>query len=86
MAIYDDLSALDNKLKTHHRLLMLLTIEIYKYENKRNPNFMCKTYKEKNIPYSLRRGISLSIPNVNTQKYGMNSLNFREVFCQTAYQ
>ena len=40
MAIYDDLSALDNKLKTHHRLLMLLAIEIYKYENKRNPNFM----------------------------------------------
>ena len=38
---------------------------------------MWKTYKEKNIPYSLRRGISLSIPNVNSQKYGINSLNFR---------
>ena len=40
MATYDDLSALDNKLKTHQRLLQLLAIEIYKYENKRNPNFM----------------------------------------------
>ena len=29
------------------------------------------------IPYSLRRGISPSIPNANTQKYGINSLNFR---------
>ena len=29
------------------------------------------------IPYSLRRGMSLSIPHVNTQKYGINSLNFR---------
>ena len=37
---------------------------------------MWKTYKEKNIPYSLRRGISLSIPNVNTRKYGISSLNF----------
>ena len=32
-------------------------------------------YKSKNKP--IRRGISLSIPNVNTQKYGINSLNFR---------
>ena len=29
------------------------------------------------MPYSLRSGISLSIPNVNTQKYGISSLNFR---------
>ena len=29
------------------------------------------------MSYSLRRGISLLIPNANTQKYGINSLNFR---------
>ena len=39
---------------------------------------MWKTYKEKKIPYLLRRGISLLIPIVNTQKYGINSLNFTE--------
>ena len=38
---------------------------------------MWKKYKKKNIPYSLRRGISFFIPNANTQKYGINSLNFR---------
>ena len=38
----------------------------------------CEKHKEKNIPYSLRRGISLSVPNFNTQKYGRNSLTFRE--------
>ena len=38
---------------------------------------MWKTYKEKNIPYSQRRGTFLSISNVNTQKYGINSSNFR---------
>ena len=77
MATYDDLLALDNKLKTHLRNLQFLAIEIYKSKNKLNPSFMWKTYKEKNIPYSLRRGISLSIPNVNSQKHGINSLNFR---------
>ena len=77
MPTYDDLLALDKKLKTHQRHLQFLAIEIYKSKNKLNPSFMWKTYKEKNIPYSLRRGISLSIPNVNTQKYEINSLNFR---------
>ena len=38
---------------------------------------MWKAYKEKNIPYSLRRGFFLLIPNANTQKYGINPLNFR---------
>ena len=38
---------------------------------------MWKTYKEKNIPYSLISGISLLIPDANTQKYGINSLSFR---------
>ena len=77
MATYDELLALDNKLKIHQRHLQFLAIEIYKSKNKLNPSFMWKTYKEKNIPYSLRRGIFLSIPNANTQKYGINSLNFR---------
>ena len=38
---------------------------------------MCKTYKEKNIPYSRRIDTSLLVPDVNTQKYGINSSNFR---------
>ena len=29
------------------------------------------------MPYSLRRGTSFSTPNVNTQKYGISSLNLR---------
>ena len=74
---YDDLLALDNKLKTHQKHLQFLAIKIYKSKNKLNPSFMWKTYKEKNIPHSLRRGTSLSIPDVNSQKHGINSLNFR---------
>ena len=76
MAIFDEPLALDKKLRTHQRHLQFLAIEVYKSKNKLNPSFMWKTYSEKNIPYSLRRGISISIPNVNSQKYGINSLNF----------
>ena len=75
MASYDELLALDNKLKTHQR--HLLANEIYKSKNKLYPSFMWKTYKEKSTPYSRRRGTSLSIPNVNTRKYGINLSNFR---------
>ena len=78
MATNDDLLALNNKLKTHQMHLQFLAIETYKSKNKLKPNFMWKTYREKNIPYSRRRGTSPSIPNINTQKYGINSSNFRE--------
>ena len=78
MATYNELLALDNKMRIHQRHLQFLAIEIYKSKNKLNPSFLWKTCNEKNIPYSLRMGISLLIPNANTQKYGINSLNFRE--------
>ena len=78
MATYDDVLALDNKLKTHQRHLQFLAIEIYKSENKFNSSgFMWKTYKEKNIPFSRRRSTSFSISNVNIQKYEINSSTFR---------
>ena len=51
MATYDDLLALENKLKTHQRHLQFLAIEIYKSKNKLNPSFMWKTCSEKIIPY-----------------------------------
>ena len=37
MATYDELLALDNKLKTHQRHLQYLAIEIYKSKNTLNP-------------------------------------------------
>ena len=40
MATYDDLLALDNKLKTHQRYLQFLATEIYNIKNKLNPSFM----------------------------------------------
>ena len=87
MTTYDELLTLNNKLKIHQRQLQFLAIEIYKSKNKLNPSFTWKTYKEKNIPYSLRRNISLFIPNAKTQKYEKKSYQIsEEVFCGTTYQ
>ena len=63
MATYDELLDFDNKLKIHQKHLQFLATEINKSKNKLNSSFMWKTFKEKNIPYSLRRAISLLIPN-----------------------
>ena len=42
MAKYNDLLALDNKLKTRQRHLQFLAIEIYKSTNTLNPIFLCE--------------------------------------------
>ena len=76
MTTYDKLLAFDNKLKTHQRHFQFLAIEIHKFKNILDPSFMWKTCKEENDPYSRIWRISLSIQNVNTQKYGINSSNF----------
>ena len=40
MATYDELLALDNKLKIHQRHLQFVAVEIYKSKNKLNPSFL----------------------------------------------
>ena len=77
MSAQVELVALDNKLKIHQRHLQFLAIAMYTSKNKLYPGIMWKTYKEKNIPYLLRKGIFLFISIANIQKYGINSLNFR---------
>ena len=77
MTTYDDLLALDNKLKIHQRHLQCLAIEICESRNKLNPSFMWKTYAERNVSYSLSNGIPVINQGANTRKCGMNSLKFR---------
>ena len=71
MVTYDKPLAMDNKLKIHPRHLKFLVTEILNSKNKLNPSFVLKTYKEKSTPYSLRRDISILIPNANIRKYGI---------------
>ena len=57
MATYDELVALDNKLKTHQRHLQFLATEIYKSKNKLNPIFM---WNSRNISHIHGEGVLLS--------------------------
>ena len=76
MATYDNLSALDNNMKAHQRYFC--SSEPLKYINlKINLSFVGKTYKEKKYSIFTEKGVSLSVPNLNPQKYGINSLTFR---------
>ena len=77
MATYDEFLALDNKLKIHKRDLQFLAIKIKKSKIKLNPSFMWETCMDKNIPYSMRRGISLLVRKTHSQNNGINSLNLR---------
>ena len=57
------------KLKIHERHLQFLAIELYKSKNKLHSSFTRKTYKEKIIPYSLKKGISRVFPLYSTRKH-----------------
>ena len=54
MATYDELVALDNKLKTHQSHLQFLATEIYKSKNKLNPIFM---WNRRNISHIHGEGV-----------------------------
>ena len=87
MATYDDLLALDNKLKIHQTHLQFLANEIYQPRHELNRSFMWKAYEERNIPYSLTRGVPRLVSDGNAQKHGMNLLQLRgSIPCKTKQQ
>ena len=57
--------------------LRLKTSEVFKSENKLNPQFLRCFFENHEIPYSLKCGSVVKLPGTNTTKYGINSLNFR---------
>ena len=64
MAAHDDL-AFDNDV----RHLEFIVIKISKLRKKLYANFKWKVYTKKNIPYALRRRVSLLGPVINTKKW-----------------
>ena len=60
MATYDDVLALDKKLKTHQKHLQFLGIEIYKSENRLNPHVSCEKHIRRKIFHIHGEGVFLS--------------------------
>ena len=76
-APYDELLELSNEVSVHQKHIRLLLTEVYKSIMQLNPEFMWSYFNFNNIPYSLRKGSLLHLPQANTINNGTNSLHFR---------
>ena len=74
---YEELLVKSKTISLHQRHLRFLLTEIYKSTVNINPQFMWAFFKNKEIPYNLRRGPVLSIPPASSTTYGTNSIHFR---------
>ena len=58
--------------------LHFLATEVYKSVNNLNPLFMWNYFNFSTLPYKLRKGNKVNLPETWTCRYGINSLLFRE--------
>ena len=61
----------------HTMHLHYLMIEVFRSLNSLNPIFMKGFFQEKALPYELSDPNKLELPIASTNKYGINSVNFR---------
>ena len=54
-----------------------IALETFKSLKALNPSFLHDMFVANTAPYNLRESNKLSLPKVNTQKYGINSLKFQ---------
>ena len=64
----------------HQRNLYSLMSEVYKSQNYLNPIFIREFFTPKVIPYSLRSGSLLKLPQVQGRSYGIYCLQFRAIW------
>ena len=78
---FEELLDKDKSMTIHRMSLQGLMAEIYKAINHLNPAYMWEFFIEKDVPYNLRSNELCKIPYVNSQRYGISSHLFEEVFC-----
>ena len=78
--LYDKLLKLNNDLSIHQRYLRYLAIEVFKLIMYLNLQFRWSYFEEKLMPYNLRVGRKLILPNIKSARFGINSLRFRGSF------
>ena len=61
----------------HKKNLQILMTEVYRTINHLNPEYMWEFFTKRDVPYGLRSSELCTIPSVNPQRYGINSLSFR---------
>ena len=66
---------------THKKNLQYLMVGIYKSMKHLIPEYMWDFFVKKDVPYNLRTKELCKPPLVSSQRYGINSLSFRGVYC-----
>ena len=67
----------DGSIAVHQKNLQNLMTEIYKTTNQVNPRYIWEFFVEKNMRYNLRTTVLCRLPQVQTNRYGLNCLSFR---------
>ena len=73
---FEELLSIDDSYCIHVKNLHCLLTEIYKTIHNLNPPFMKDIFQCKNVEYSLRNNILLTIPKTKTHLYGQKSISF----------
>ena len=74
----DALLQRDGTLKIHMKNLRKLMVEVYKTTNHLNPPFMWDIFANKGVEYDFRITILCELPPAKSQKFGTNSLTFKD--------
>ena len=74
----DALLQRDGTLKIHMKNLRKLMVEVYKTTNHLNSPFMWDIFANKGVEYDFRITILCELPPAKSQKFGTNSLTFKD--------
>ena len=74
---FEQLLEKDGSITMHQRNLQNLMTEIYKTINQINPAYIWEFFVEKDMPYNLRTKVLCRLPQVQTNRYGLDSFSFR---------
>ena len=75
---HKNLLLIDNSVSIHHKNLQALATEIYKIKNKIAPEIMNDILLERSIIYNLRNNSGFTTYNVNTMRYGVDTIHHLE--------
>ena len=60
----------------HQHNLQLLLVEVFKAKNNLYPTFMKDIFTERHVQYDLRSKNHLQLPNIETEKYGFENIQY----------
>ena len=73
----EELLIQDQGINVHRKHISTLLTEIYKTFSGGNPYFMKSIFTKKDVTYNLRTSNLLTLPKINSKRFGLYSFSFR---------